>query len=135
MREGYYVYHFCIGNELAAAVPSAAPSGLVCLGCGRDKSSSWRGPGQRWCARHKCLNAAKKARTELCQDAKDERIDELEERVHDQAEQIQALCAQMAQLSQLVNARLHPAQSAAQGGVFLISRSVGHTPFSANTCT
>ena len=69
----------------------AAKSGLPCLGCGRTTSSSWRGPGLRYCAKHKCRNKAKEARGAGSEDAKDKRIEELEERLDEQAEEMAAL--------------------------------------------
>ena len=89
-----------------------APSGLPCLGCGRTTSSSWRGPGRRYCAKHACR---KKGAAVRSTDA-NQRIEELEERIEEQAQEMVALREGLRAAQQAIKLlEKHAAGAPAQG--------------------
>ena len=76
--------------------------GLPCKNCGREDSSSWRGPGGRYCSRTQCGKAADADKAALAAGPKDERLAELEGRVDAQAEQLDAQAATIQELKQQI---------------------------------
>jgi hypothetical protein len=62
--------------------------GLSCKLCKAPTASLWRGPGERWCSKYKCHQAATAARKALEFDKKDARIDELEVLIDKQADEL-----------------------------------------------